>query len=76
MNAKNSSACLFTFDHADIAVGLQVNTWIIRHLEVGMLTGLESLESPIFFLDPGKGISRLPRIETSNHPTIGLLWVG
>ena len=25
----------------------------------------------IFFLDPGKGISRLPRIETSDRPTIG-----
>jgi len=30
----------------------------------------------IFFLDPGKGISRLQRIETSDRPTIGLLRVG
>ena len=30
----------------------------------------------IFFLDPGKRISRLPRIETSDRPTIGLLWAG
>jgi len=27
----------------------------------------------IFFLDPGKGISRLPRIETGDHLTTGLL---
>ena len=36
-----------------------------------MLTRLESLESLSFFVDPGKGISRLPRIETSDRPTIG-----
>ena len=33
---------------------------------IGVLTRLESL-------DPGKGISRLPRIETSDRPTTGLL---
>jgi len=36
-----------------------------------MLTRLESLESRSFFVDPGKGISRLLRIETSDRPTIG-----
>ena len=35
----------------------------------------ETRESPvsIFFLDPGKGISRLPRIETGDRLTTGLL---
>jgi len=36
---------------------------------LGMLTRLVS----IFILDPGKGISQLLRIVTSNHPTIAIL---
>jgi len=40
---------------------------------IGMFTRLESLEFrvSIFFLHFGKGISRLPRIETSDRPTVG-----
>jgi len=43
--------------------------------DLGMLTRLESQVS-IFFLDPGKGISRLPRIETSDCQTIGTIVSG
>jgi len=36
-------------------------------------TGVRDWKVSIFFLVPGKGISRLPRIESSDHPKIGLL---
>ena len=62
---------LFRFSVSNLAGFFYLAHRTKKHSLLGMLMRLKNLESRYFFSIPGKGISLLPRIETSDRPTIG-----